>query len=214
MKAKVSMAIALCVAALLSACGTARREVRIEPPQVVDVSTGTAVTIGRITDARDFQTIPGTSGARLTDSARRDIANEKSRVIGGAMQIAWVLPQGDSVQDWIHDLIATGLKRGGFRVIPAGKAAADTPVITARIDEFWTYMPFDLGRSITWTQQMKAWLRTTVTVTVDGKSSEVEVIGEGAHIVHSASDENIREAYGFAADDYLNQFQRKVVPML
>ena len=204
------LALTLCTW-LLCACGAQRTIYKVPAPTQEVVAGAKVVVIDKVTDARDFLTTPDTQSPRLNGATRKEVLpTEQSRIIGGLAKFVWELPGDGTVQAWTRDLVTAGLRRIGFDVVPLDRAPPGTPVVSVRIDELWCYPPQDYGRIFTMTQQMKAWLHTTIDITTDGRTSSVDVSGSGAHIVHFATDENVRHAFDLATDEYLQQFQRRV----
>ncbi|MGN6480443.1 hypothetical protein [Luteibacter sp.] len=206
----VRNALGAVAAMLLAGCSLHANSVRMDPPSVAIPTESKPVVIGSVYDKRDMALLPESSRERvsLATSGELGKAGVASSVAGGGKFI-WTLTDNDTVTDWVRDLVITGLRQNGFRAVKASEAAPGTPVIDIDVNEFWAYIPFNFGRSLTYTQQMKAWIATTVHLNSGAEPASFKVRGEGAHIVQIFSEENVRQAYELASDDYLKNFQRK-----
>ncbi|MBB3228849.1 hypothetical protein FHW69_003494 [Luteibacter sp. Sphag1AF] len=203
------------VLAGLAGCGLHTTRMAMNPPVADQPGGGRNVVIAEVTDGRAFATLPESSRERLDASAQAELGVPgRSAAIGGNGNFIVMLKQGDSVQDWVRDLVTTGLRKNGYIVVPKTSAPAGTPTISVKVEEFWTYVPVNFGRALTWTNQMKAWIQTRIEIQGQAEPAVVTVSGTGAHIIQMFSEQNVRESYGLAADDYLIQFQRKVLAAL
>ncbi|KAF1008543.1 MAG: hypothetical protein GAK28_00964 [Luteibacter sp.] len=195
---------------MLGGCGIHRTTVRLAPPETLAQPDAQKVVIGDIRDQRDFLITPDSHGDRL-DKATRDELGEAGRasVVGGAVRFVYDLPKGERVEDVVKALLVSGLQNAGYRVVKADDADAATPVVSADIKEFWCYMPFNFGRALTWTMQLRTWVDTAVTFKGPQGERSFVVSGRGGNISQFLSEENIQQAYQPAFEEYIRAFRQK-----
>lgn len=198
----------------LTGCALKTQTVRLDVP-THDRVVGNLkpIVIESIVDLRDFQTIPENAGPRLDPKIAAQLGTEgRAKAISGMPRgpLVTLVDQG-TVADAMRNTVTGALRARGYEVVPAEQAPADAPRVTVKVTEFWSYMPFNFGRSLSWTMQLKAWVATDVTI----KSPELErgfsVSGYGAHIVQVYSLENIQQAYGIAVADYAEKLDAKLL---
>lgn len=170
------------------------------------------VVIDSVVDARDFSTIPQTSGPRLAPSTAQQLGEHgRATAIYGVGRggFVTVLDQG-TVADEVRDLVTGALQGQGYKVVSPGQAPATSPHLQVKVTEFWSYLPFNFGRALTYTQQMKAWIATDLIVQSNGTSTEFSVSGYGANIIQRYSEENIQETYAKAMAEYARNLDTKL----
>lgn len=174
------------------------------------------IVIDSVVDARDFSTTPDASGPRLAPSTAQQLGEHgrATAIYGmGHGVFVTVLDQG-TVADEVRDLVTGVLKDKGYKVVSNDQAPATSPHLKVKVTEFWSYLPFNFGRALTYTQQMKAWVATDVTVQTDGITREFSVSGYGANIIQRYSEENIQETYGTAMAEYSRNLDSKLTNSL
>ena len=170
------------------------------------------VVIESVVDAREFHTLPDNEGPRLDAKIAGQLGAEgRARAIAGMPRGALVtLLEKGNVADAVRETITGALESRGYRVVASEQAPTDAPRISVTIREFWSYMPFSFGRTLTWTQQMKAWVATDITVKSPSLQREFSVNGYGAHTIQVYSKENILQAYDLAMADYTEKLDAKL----
>lgn len=207
---KLFLLIALAASA---GCSLKTQTVRLDPPGTDRVvgSLKPAV-IEAITDARDFTAIPEASGSRLDPDIAQALGPEgRSKAVSSMPRGPLVtLNEAGPVTETIRtELIAT-LNSHGYEVVAVADAPADAPRVRVEVKEFWAYMPFNFGRALTWTTQLKAWVITDVTVETPALQRQFTIEGHGAHIVQSYKRENIKQALDLALADYRSKLVGKL----
>lgn len=170
--------------------------------------------IEEITDARDFFTIPEASYPRLDSKIAEELGDEgRAKAVAGFPRMHLVTLNSDGpVTETIRNEIAATLLSHGYEVVSPGEAPADAPRIRVVVKEFWSYMPNSFGRVLTWTQQLKAWITTDVTVRTQTLEREFTIDGYGAHIVQTGyTPENIKKALDLALADYRAKLDAKLL---
>lgn len=197
----------------LGGCSLKTQTVRLDPPNADRVvSTLKPAVIEEITDARDFASVPEASGPRLDPAIAQALGAEgRAKAISGMPRGPLVtVSQDGPVTESIRAELAASLRSHGYEVVSAAQAPADAPRVSAVVREFWAYMPFNFGRSLTWTMQLKAWVTTDITVKSATQERQFTINGEGAHIVQSYKPENIKEALDIALVDYRKKLDAKL----
>lgn len=173
------------------------------------------VVIESVVDARDFMTTPEHSAPRLEGRIREQLGAEgRAKAIAGMPRGPLVTVVDSTVVETVRETVEGVLRSRGYQVVPAAEATPSTPRISVKVTEFWSYMPFNLARAVSWTQQMKAWVATDVVIKSAGVEREFTVAGHGAHIVQMYSPENIQKAYRIAIADYTGKLEAKLVAPL
>lgn len=198
--------MALVAMLALSGCSLTLKPVALSrATQGQTVSMGKPIVIDEISDARDFSKLPDSSTARIDRDYARQLGEAgRSRVIAGSPYgpVMMVAAHDRTVMDETRDLLVRALSERGYHVVEAADAPEGTPRISAQVKEFWCYTPFNFGRALTWTQQMKAWVAADITVTKPEGRRTISVQGYGAHIVQTGTERNIAQAYEIAASDF------------
>ena len=174
------------------------------------------VVIDSVVDARDFSGIPGSTGHRLAPSTAQQLGEQgRATAIYGMSRGPYVtvLDQG-TVADKVRDLVTGVLQGKGYKVVSSDEASAASPHLRIKVTEFWSYLPFNFGRAMTYTQQMKAWITTDVTIQTRGTNREFSVSGYGANIVQRYSEENIQETYTAAMAEYARNLDSQLTNSL
>lgn len=161
--------------------------------------------IEEIADARNFFTIPEGSDPRLDAKIAEELGAEgRAKAVSGFPRGHLVTLNSDGpVTETIRNEIAAALLSHGYTVVSPAEAPADAPRIRVIVNEFWSYMPISFGRALTWTQQLKAWITTDVTVKTATLERQLTIDGYGAHIVQTGyTPDNIKKALDLALADY------------
>jgi hypothetical protein len=197
----------------LSGCALKTQTLQLGSP-VTDRVVGTLkpVVIEDVTDSRDFQKIPENDGPRLDPKIAQQLGAEgRAKAISGMPRgpLVTLLDHG-TVADKMREVVAATLRSRGYEVVPAEQAPPEAPRVSVRVKEFWSYMPFSFGRSLTWTMQLKAWVSTDIAIKSAGLEREFTIDGYGAHIVQVYDKENIQQAYDIALADYTTKLEAKL----
>ncbi|WP_157971458.1 hypothetical protein [Dyella sp. C9] len=191
---------------LLTGCGLKTRPVNLDIPAEGAVTSETRmIVIDDIVDARDFNTLPESSGSRLETGVIRQLGESgRARAIAGQPvgPLVSVVANDRTVRDEVRALITAAMNDRGYSVVANTDAPPGAPRLRVTIREFWCYMPFNFGRALTWTQQLKAWITTDISITTESGTRSISVSGYGANIIQVNSERNVAETYGFAMADY------------
>lgn len=201
---RIWMALAAMLA--LSGCSLTLKPVELDRArQGQVVSAGKPVVIEEIRDARDFSKLPDSGTARIDVDYLKQLGEAgRARVIAGSPHgpVMLVAAHERTVMDETRDLLVGALSERGYRVVDAADAPAGTPRMSVQIQEFWCYIPFNFGRALTWTQQMKAWVAADITIASPEGNRTIRVKGYGAHIVQTGTERNVAQAYDLAMTDF------------
>lgn len=207
----------MCALALLSGCGVNTKQVRLELPEATRVTPATAkqIVLASVTDQRDLLNSPSSFGNTITSALLKNLgpADAKSLIAGGGRGsngYAVILADGESVSDVMRKLISNILEQHGYVVLRDSMTHPGIPAIDVRINQFFLNEPFNFGRVLTWTSQMKADISTDVTIKENGSSHEFSIEGSGANIVQTNRGINYVETYTAAMKDYTKSFDAKV----
>ena len=205
MRYPFALPIVIAVSCLSSGCVTGRRSFGVNVPPAESYSQNSAkgsIAVGLVTDARQFENKPGDPSTPSINGDVNDLSPEaRSKFIGrqrGTFGHAWgdiVLPEGQTVQGKVADLLREGLKRRGFQIVDP---SATENSATAEIQQFWSWMtPGFFALSF------EAQIKCKVTVTRAGKATTIVVKGYGLNHGQFAKDVNWQEAYDIAVQDFL-----------
>lgn len=198
--------ITLAAVLALSGCSLTLKPVELSRAKQDEVvSAGKPIVIVQINDARDFSHLPDSGTERIDRDYAKQLGEAgRARVIAGSPHgpVMLVAAHDRTVMDETRDVLVEALSERGYRVVNAADAPAGAPRMSVQIREFWCYIPFNFGRALTWTQQMKAWVAADITITGSEGSRTISVKGYGAHIVQTGSDRNIAQAYDMAMADF------------
>jgi hypothetical protein len=204
MKNPILLLLGVSIIGLGPGCVTGRRSfgVDVPPAQTYTQNAGKgSIGVGQVSDARGFENRPDSPS---TPSVNGDVnqlsAAEKNTFIGrqrngfGHAMGDITLPEGQTVQGKIAELLREGMKRRGYDVA----AAAPEGSVTAEIQKFWSWMtPGFFALSF------EAEISCKVTVSAHGKQATFIVKGYGLNHGQFAKDVNWREAYDIAFQDFL-----------
>jgi Uncharacterized lipoprotein len=215
MKTPLILLMAAASIVLTSGCVTGRRSLDVDVPPA-DASTPAPkvagkgpITLGDVSDNRVFENGPGSPS---TPSVNGDVdqlsAAQKSTFIGrqrngfGHAMGDITLPEGQTVQGKVSDLIREGLKRRGYDV--TGTTGAPNTV-TAEVQQFWTWMtPGFFALSF------EAHLAAKISVTSNGKTVSFIVKGYGLNHGQFAKDSNWKQAYDIAFQDFITNLNAQL----
>ena len=197
---------ALCCLAMLGGCAVSRSYMKLDVSKssvTVQTATGKAVVIDSVQDARRFEESPGDPSIpslKKGDSYKLD-AEQRKRAIarkrnGYGKAMGDILLDGDqTVETVTRDLVGQSFARHGYQVVaPNGTAAPDALHVKITIDEFWAW--FTPGM---WTVDMEAKIHTLIQST---SGTQLDVHAYGKNSGASAKEDNWREAYDRAFNDY------------
>jgi hypothetical protein len=189
-----------------SGCVTGRRSFGVDVPPAESYTknpTKGSIVIGQVLDDRRFENKPDEPS---TPSINGDVnmltPEARSTFIGrqrGSFGHAWgdiTLPEGQTVQAKVAELLREGLKRRGFEVVTSGVTTGD--VATAEVEKFWTWMSPGF-----WALSFEAQIKCKVTITQGGKTTLIVVKGYGLNHGQFAKDVNWQQAYDDAFSDFL-----------
>lgn len=195
---------------MLSACATNRGYMTLDVPSApTKVDAGKVAVIESVTDARVFQEDPDDpstpslkKGEQYTldgDGRKAAIARKRN---GYGMAIGDILLQPpQTVETITRQLVESGLQQHGYRVVPSAGAPADALKVKVTVQEFWAW--FTPGF---WAVEMEARLKTLLQF--EGASaSQAEVAAYGSNAAQSGREENWRQTYERAFQDYLQKQQ-------
>lgn len=208
--------LAMLVLLALTGCALKTQTVALDvPPGDRVVGALKPVVIESVVDARDFMTTPEYSAPRLEARIREQLGPERrAKAIAGMPRGPLVTLVDEGVTDTVRAAVEGVLRTRGYQVVPAAEAPPSAPRVSVKVTEFWSYMPFNFGRVLSWTQQMKAWVATDVIIHSAGLERAFSVGGYGAHIVQMYSPENIQKAYRIALTDYTGKLEAKLIAPL
>ena len=192
---------------LLAACATNRSYITLPVPGAGTTVSGDKVAvIERIDDARDFQEDPddpSTPSLKKGDKYALDAEGRKSSIArkrnGYGMAIGDIqLQPPQTVVSITRDLVASGLRQKGYRVLEEGTAApADALHVGVDIQEFWAWLTPGF-----WAIDMEAKVKTSMKFT--GASDQaVEVAAYGRKTAPTGREDNWKQAYDRVFEDYL-----------
>jgi hypothetical protein len=129
----------------LSACATSRSAIGIDLPKEANKTTGMAVKITTVADARNFATNPDDptqpslgdpddiANAQLTARAIGRKRNTYGQALGDV-----VLPEGQTVAGVVTGITRRALEEAGYRVVDAGSPDyAKAAAVAVKVDQFW-----------------------------------------------------------------------------
>jgi len=197
---------------LTSGCVTGTRSLGVDvtPAQsYANASSKGPIAIATVSDLRVFQNHPGEPSTPSIDGDVTKLSAEtKSTFIGrqrntyGHAMGDIALPAGQTVQGKVSDLLREGLKRRGYEIVDAAKTENR---VTAEIQQFWTWMsPGFFALSF------EAQIECNVTVSAAGKQSMIVVKGYGLNHGQFAKNENWKEAFDIAFDDFLKNLDTQL----
>jgi hypothetical protein len=200
---------------LLALCGWGLNTqfVHLSPP-ISDRVVGELkpIVIDSISDDRNFETIPEGNQPRINSATVGKLGPERlTRTVSGFPHGGKVILLDDkTVPDLMLEIITAALHSKGYEVVPSSQAPSDAPHLQIKVTEFWAYLPFSFGRSLTWTMQLKAWVATDITIKTQTLEREFTIKGYGAHIVQAYKIENVQQAYDLALADYQSNLDSKL----
>lgn len=189
--------------ALTSGCVTGRRSFAVDVPPAESYARNPSkgsIVVGPITDARQFENKPDSPSTPSINGDVTLLSDHARNTFIGRQRNSWghaegdiVLPEGQTVQVKVAELLREGLKRKGYDITEAAPT-----VVTAEIQRFWTWVtPGFFALSF------EAQLTCKVTLTSGPRQSSFIVKGYGLNHGQFAKDANWREAYDIAIKDFL-----------
>lgn len=198
------------VGMLASGCVVGRRTVGLEAPSLAQgaVSKGDA-TVTAIVDNRKFENKPSDPSTPSIDGDVATLTPETKALMIGRQRNGYghamgdiALPEGQSVPQQVRTLIESALKARGYNVTTNDSAPTK---LSVSIDQFWAW--FTPGMfSVTF----EARVYCALTLTKDGKSTQLVVHGDGKNSGQVASDSNWKEAYDRAYKDFLDNLSAEL----
>jgi hypothetical protein len=212
MKTPIALLFGTALVCFTSGCVTGRRAVDVQVPSIGSAATNPAkgsIAIGQIVDDRHFENKPSSPSTPSIDGDANALsATEKSTFIG-RQRNTWghamgdvALPDGETVQDKVADLLRQGLKSRGFEIVDA---AATANVVTADIRQFWSWTTPGM-----FALSFEARIECNVSIVHGGKQSTFLVKGYGLNHGQFAKNANWQEAYGLAIQDFLTNLDGKL----
>jgi len=210
MKHPIVVLVAFSLLALTSGCVTGRRSFGVDVPPAETYAKNAvkgAISVGPVSDVRQFENKPDSpSTPSINGDATMLSAEARSRFIG-RQRNSWghaegdiVLPEGQTVQGKLAELLREGLKRRGYDVVES-----DPKAVTAEVQQFWTWVtPGFFALSF------EAQITCKLTVTIGGKPVSFVVKGYGLNHGQFAKDENWKEAYDIAVQDFLKNLDEQM----
>lgn len=128
----------------LSGCATSRGVIDVQEDVSGNPTTGVALKIARVTDARKFEINPGQAdipslkndeihNPAITSRAIARKRNSYGKALGDIL-----LPEGSTVTGLVEDSLKNGLRENGYRVLELGESGyEDAAPIEVDIEKFW-----------------------------------------------------------------------------
>jgi hypothetical protein len=210
MKNPFIFCLALAFSLFGSGCVTGRRtiDLLVPPATSLPASKGT-VAISSITDARHFENEPSEPSTPSIDGDVNSLSAEQLSAFIGRQRNGYghamgdiTLPDGETVQSRVKELITQGFVQRGYTITT--DASADNAV-DVKIDEFWAW--FTPGFAYV---SFEARVYCTFTVKHGGSTQTFTVQGYGSNHGQIASDANWQLAYTRAFEDFLGKFDQEL----
>lgn len=195
---------------LLGACATSRSYVQLAVPLsgAQAPTSGKVAIIESITDQRAFEENPrdpsipslkkGASYALDAEGRLQAIARKRNGYGKAIGDIQLTPPQ--SVATIVRELVTDGLQQRGYRVVSAGESTpADALRVKVGIQEFWAWLTPGF-----WVVSMESKLKTTMAFE-GGAVQTVGATGYGKKTAPTGREDNWKQAYDRAFEDYLQQ---------
>lgn len=195
---------------LLGACATNRSYISLPVPgTTIEASASDKVAvIDRIDDKRDFQTDPrdpsipslkkGEKYALDAEGRKGAIARKRNGYGKAIGDIQLQPPQ--TVISITRQLVASGLRQRGYRVVEDGSAPPEGALhVSVDIKEFWAWLTPGF-----WAVDMEAKLKTGLRFS-DAKTGEIEVAAYGRKTAPTGREDNWKQAYERVFEDYLTK---------
>ncbi len=194
---------------LLAACATNRSYISLVVPNPGTVVSGDKVAIiETVTDQREFQQDPdepSTPSLKKGEKYELDAEGRKSAIArkrnGYGMAIGDInLQPPQTVETITRQLITSGLQQRGYRVVDQGAAApSDALRVKVGIKEFWAWLTPGF-----WAIDMEAKLKTMLQFSGTA-DREIEVAAYGKKTAPTGREDNWKQAYDSAFQDYLQK---------
>jgi uncharacterized lipoprotein YajG len=196
------------VLAMMTGCATNRSIVSLERPETGAAvqPSGKTVYIKEVADKREFQDNPpsqeipslGFEGASAaTDAVKKRAIGRKRNTFGKAIG-DFLLEEGQTVESVVGAALRHAFKNMGYTPVSSpAEVKADTVVVSASVEKFWTYMTPGF-----WALTLSCDIATTVTVEKAGgiKKETVSVKQDGSYQIGTES--NYMEVVNQALDSY------------
>jgi len=203
----------LCVLPLilaLGACATNRSYISLDvPTRGVAADSGKVAVIESVTDERHFEDDPdepSTPSLKKGEKYSLDAEGRKAAIArkrnGYGMAIGDItLQPPQTIETITRDLVADGLRSRGYRVVPSdGEIPADAMRVNVRVKEFWAWLTPGF-----WAIDMEARLKTLLQFGQGDRT--VEVAAYGKKTAPTGREDNWKQAYDRAFQDYLDKQQ-------
>ncbi|RBP51731.1 YajG family lipoprotein [Arenicella xantha] len=192
----------------LTGCVTGTRNIDLDIPQYSNEKNVTgAIYISEIHDKRAFEQKPR---APSTPSVKGDLSatsqDKLSTLIGrqrngyGAAMGDVALPEGQTVQDKVRELLTIGFESRGYNVVDDENAPNH---VTVDIAKFWAW--FSPGM---WSVSFESDLQTQIEFDSSSENVTVDVTGYGINKGQVASDANWKLAYERAYLNFLENLDK------
>lgn len=135
------------LAALATGCATSRGTLDVRGRMVQNPQNGIEVKLGEVTDRRVFEhdpPMPSTPSLKDGQIENRSITSRaiarKRNTYGKALGDI-LLPEGRTVEEVGREVLTSGLRDSGFRVLEEGEPGFEAAVsLQAEIEKFWTWV--------------------------------------------------------------------------
>jgi hypothetical protein len=210
MKKILPVSLALAFGLLGGGCVVGRRTVDlpVTATAMAPVSKGNVV-INSATDVRHFENEPSDPATPSIDGDVNSLSAEQRATFIGRQRNGFghamgdiTLPEGETVQARVRELIKQGFAHRGYAITT--DASADNAV-DVKIDQFWAW--FTPGFAYI---AFEARVYCTFTVRHGGKTESFTVQGYGSNHGQIASNANWQLAYTRAFDDFLAKFDQEL----
>ena len=204
--------LAACAALLsLAACATSRSHITLDVPASGTATTGdkAAVIVG-VNDLREFQANPrdpsipslkkGADYALDAEGRKSAIARKRNGYGKAIGDIQLQPPQ--TVVSITRQLVADGLRQRGYRVLDESAGVPDDALrVDVDIREFWAWLTPGF-----WTVSMESRLKVLLKFS-GAHTGEAEVAAYGKKNAPTGREDNWKQAYDRAFEDYLQKQQ-------
>jgi hypothetical protein len=190
---------------LTTGCVTGHRMVSLTPPTAAHPAAKGSASLSQVKDCRQFENKPSSPWIPSIKGDVNAVSREQLGQYIGRQRNTYgkamgdiMLPEGQTVEGCVRDLVAEALARRGYAVADAkGDATFDVQV---KIGEFWAWCTPGM-----WSIPFESRLYCEVVIRRGDKESKFNIQAQGNNPGQVASDANWREAYRRAFDDFLLQ---------
>ncbi|MEE8059041.1 MAG: YajG family lipoprotein [Pseudomonadales bacterium] len=193
----------LLVTLVLAGCVTGTRNIQLTPPEYSSGKSASGlIYIASIEDKRIFEQKPKNPSTPSVKGNLSSASKEKLSTLVGRQRNGWgaamgdvALPEGQTVQEKVRELLTKGLESRGYEVINDNNAPNK---ITVDIEKFWAW--FSPGM---WVISFESDIQCKINLENASGSSVIDVTGYGINKGQVASNANWELAYKRAFTDFM-----------